>query len=156
MPTTATEMMTAPAIVVAPETGIADVARLLSSKQISGVPVCGPDGVLLGIVSEGDIIKPFREYVKSRRDWWLGMIAEGGSMSQSFLDAIRPDNRTAGEMMVRHVIAVEEDATLPRIAELMVRHRIKRLPVLRDGKVVGIVSRSDLVKAVAEAPAMLI
>ena len=91
-----------------------------------------------------------------QRDWWLGVIAEGEQLPQDFLDYIRQDTRTAADVMVHHVYAVEPDTTLPEIAELMVKHRIKRVPVLTDGRVVGVVSRSDLVAAISRAPGMLV
>jgi CBS domain-containing protein len=153
---TAADIMTQPVISVPPEAGIAEIADLLSRHSISAVPVCRADGTLVGLVSEGDILRPFRESVRRRAEWWLGLMAAGEELSQDFLDSIRPDNRTAREMMVQHVVVAEETTTLPQLAELMVKHRIKRLPVLREGRVVGIVSRSDLIRAVSRAPAMLI
>jgi CBS domain-containing protein len=156
MPITAADIMTAPAIVVRPETNMAEIASLLASKHFSAVPVCNPDNSLAGIVSESDILKPFRESVRARRDWWLGVIAEGEELPQDFLDYLRRDTRTAADVMVRHVITAEEHTPLPQLAELILSHAIKRLPVLRDGKVVGIVSRSDLVAAIVRTPAMLV
>jgi CBS-domain-containing membrane protein len=156
MSITAADIMTAPAIVVRPETNMAEIASLLASRHFSAVPVCHPDNTLAGIVSESDILKPFRESVRARRDWWLGTIAEGEELPQDFLDYLRRDTRTAADVMVRHVITAEEQTTLPQIAEMMLNHVIKRLPVLRDGKVVGIVSRADLVAAIARTPAMLV
>ncbi len=152
----AADIMTSPAVVVSPETSMAAIASLLASKHLSAVPVCHRDNTLAGIVSENDILKPFREFVRTRRDWWLGMIAEGEELPQDFLDYLRLDTRTAADVMVRHVHTATADMTLPQLAELMINHGIKRLPVLRDGKVVGIVSRADLVAAIARAPAMLV
>jgi CBS-domain-containing membrane protein len=156
MAITAADIMTAPAIVVRPETNMAEIASLLASKGLSAVPVCHPDNTLAGIVSESDILRPFRESVRARRDWWLGVISEGETLPQDFLDYLRQDTRTANDVMVRHVHTATETTTLPQLAELMLNHAIKRLPVLRDGKVVGIVSRADLVGAIARAPAMLV
>jgi CBS domain-containing protein len=156
MPKTAAEIMTAPAIVVALQASVAEIAALLADKHISAVPVCNPDGSLAGIVSEGDILRPLRESVRQKRDWWLGMLAEGGELSQEFLDYMRLDTRTAADIMARHVYTADESATLPQLAETMTAHAIKRLPVLRDGRVVGIVSRADVVAAIARKPAMLI
>src|SRR5437879_3950366 len=121
MATTAAEIMTSPAIVVAPEANLAEIAALLSSKRISAVPVCNPDNTLAGIVSEGDILRPFRESARLRRDWWLGLIAEGEELSQDFLDHLRRDLRTAADVMVRHVITANEQATVPQLAELMMK-----------------------------------
>jgi CBS-domain-containing membrane protein len=156
MAITAADIMTAPAIVVRPETNMAEIASLLATKHLSAVPVCHPDNTLAGIVSESDILKPFRQSVRARRDWWLGVIAEGEALPQDFLDYLRQDTRTANDVMVRHVYTAEEHTTLPQLAELMLNHAIKRLPILRDGKVVGIVSRADLVGAIVRAPGMLV
>jgi CBS-domain-containing membrane protein len=156
MAITAADIMTAPAIVVRPETNMAEIASLLASKGLSAVPVCHADNTLAGIVSESDILRPFRESVRARRDWWLGVVAEGEELPQDFLDYLRQDTRTANDVMVRHVYTAEEKTTLPQLAELMLNHAVKRLPILRDGKVVGIVSRADLVGAIVRAPAMLV
>ncbi|MGD0108905.1 MAG: CBS domain-containing protein [Rhodopila sp.] len=156
MSLTAADIMTAPAIVVRPDTNMAEVASLLASKHFSAVPVCRPDNTLVGIVSESDILRPFRESSRARRDWWLGVIAEGEELPQDFLDYLRRDTRTAADVMVHHVHTAEEHTTVPQLAELMLNHAIKRLPVLRDGKVVGVVSRADLVAAIVRSPAMLV
>jgi CBS domain-containing protein len=153
--TTAVEIMTAPAITVLPQASVAEIATLLTKNQISAVPVCGPDGHLMGLISEGDLLRPFRESVRRKRDWWLGLLADGEELSQQYLDYMRIDTRNAEDVMVPHVITTTEDATLPELAELMVNNHVKRLPVLRDGRVVGIVSRTDVLAALAKAPAML-
>ncbi len=152
----AEEIMTSPAISVSPQTNVAQIASLLASKHFSAVPVCNPDRTLVGIVSESDILKPFRESFRAKQDWWLGVIAEGEELPQDFLNYIRRDTRTAANIMVRQVITAEETATLPELAELMIKHAINRLPILRDGKLIGIVSRSDLVAAIAASPAVLV
>jgi CBS domain-containing protein len=154
MSLSAAEIMTAPAVVVRPETSMADVASLLASKHLSAVPVCHPDNTIAGIISESDILKPFRQSVRTKRDWWLGVFAEGEELPKDFLEYLRQDTRSAGDVMVRTVFTVDEQTPLPQLAELMIRHAVKRLPVLRDGKVVGIVSRADLVAAIVRFPGM--
>lgn len=155
MALTAADIMTKPAIFVAPESALADVAKLLADRHISAVPVCQADGTLLGLVSEAEILKPFRESVLEKRDWWLGMLAEGSDLSEDFLAYLRRDTRSADAVMVREVITTNEDATVPEMAELMTSHRVKRLPVLRDGRVIGVVSRADLVAAIARSPSLI-
>jgi predicted transcriptional regulator len=86
MSISAAEIMTAPAIVVGRNTSLADIAGLLTIRKISAVPVCGPDQTLLGIVSEADILKPFRESIRDKRDWWLGALAQGEDLPPAFLD----------------------------------------------------------------------
>lgn len=155
MSITAADIMTTPPVVVGPRSSMAEVAALLASRHFSAVPVCREDGSLVGMVSESDILRPFRESVRARRDWWLGVLADGEQLPQDFLDYIRQDRRTAGEIMTQTVITTTEDASLPELAEVMIKNTIKRLPVVRDGKLVGIVSRSDLVRAIATSPGML-
>jgi CBS domain-containing protein len=155
MVSTAADVMTSTVISVLPTATIAEIAALLSERHISAAPVCDREGKLLGLVSEGDLLRPFRESAKLRRDWWLGLLASGEELSDQFLDYIRLDTRTAADVMVRHVVTAEENATLPHLAELMIQHGIKRIPILRNGRVIGIVSRADLVAAIARAPALL-
>jgi CBS domain-containing protein len=154
MSITAADIMTSQVTAVTRHTNMAEIASLLASKHLSAVPVCDPDNKIVGIVSESDILKPFRESVRTRRDWWLGVMAEGEELPQDFLDYIGQDKRTAADVMTSNVLTIEEDSTLPQIAELMIKHAIKRLPVVRDGKLVGIVSRADLVAAIARTPGM--
>lgn len=156
MSLTAVDIMTSPVITVAPRTGMAEIVTLLARHHLSAVPVCNPDHTLAGIVSESDVLMPFRESVRARREWWLGMFAEGEELPEDFLNYVRRDSRTAADVMVRRVYTAPESATLPELAELMVRHGIKRLPIVRQDKLVGIVSRSDLVAAIAANPAMLV
>lgn len=152
----AAEIMTTPVVTVPPTASAADIATLLAGKRISAVPVVDDDGRLQGIVSESDILRPFRETARQKRDWWLGLIAEGGELSQEYLDYVRRDTRTARELMARAVVTATEDATLPQLAEIMMSHNARRVPVVRDGRVVGIVSRADLIAAIAREPAMLV
>lgn len=156
MAITAADMMTAPAIVVLPQAGVVEIATILADKNISAVPVCDADGALVGIVSEADILRPFRESARLRRDWWLSSVAAGYEVSQGFLDFMRNDTRTAADVMVHRVVTANEGTPLPQLAELMVANGVKRIPIVRNGKVVGIVSRADVVAALARAPAMLV
>lgn len=156
MPVLASELMTQPVVTVTPQATLAEIAELLAGKRISAVPVCNPGGALAGIVTEADVLRPFRESSRQRQDWWLSAFAEGEDLAPEFLDYIRRDHRTAAEVMARHVITAGEQATLPELAELMVKHAVKRIPILRDGRVVGIVSRADMIRALARAPAMLV
>src|SRR3954471_11393847 len=109
-----------------------------------------------GIVSEEDVLRPFRASVGQRRDWWLTLLAEGESLGQEFLHYIRADSRSAAEVMVRDVRTAREQTALPELAEMMIQHGVKRIPIVQVGRVVGIVARSDLVRAIADAPAMLV
>ena len=145
-------IMTRAVVTAAPDDTVAAVAALFSRHGISGVPVCEKDGTLLGIISEGDLMRPFGEANRLRRDWWLGLLADGEALAPEFLEYVRVDRRRARDLMSRDVVTATEATPADRIADLLERHRIKRVPILRDGKVVGIVSRADLVRALARTP----
>ncbi len=155
MPVVASDIMSHPPVTARPEQSIAEVAALLAERGISAVPVCASDKVLLGIISELDIIRPFRESARQRSDWWLSLL-EAETLSQEFMDFVRRDNRSAADVMQKHVITAGRDTTLPQLAELMTAHSLKRIPIVEQGQVVGIVSRADIVSAIARSPAMLV
>jgi CBS domain-containing protein len=125
---------------------VRDVAKLLLKHGISAVPVVDASGALLGIVSEGDLVRRRHISRDDRASWWLQMLAEGEDLAPEFLAYVRSGDRLLQDLMTREVVTVEEETLLPEIARLLEEHRIKRVPVLRQGRVVGIVSRADLVR----------
>ena len=155
MPLYAANVMTSKVITAGPDDTIAHVAQLLARHHISAVPVCAADGALVGMVSEGDLMRSFGTETENRRAWWLRMLAEGTELAPAFLAAVRQDQRHVKDVMTTRVTTVAEGTPLREIADLIVQHRIKRVPVVRDGKVVGIVSRADLVRVIAETPGEL-
>lgn len=152
MTITAADLMTSPVVTVMPSTVIGDVAGMLVDKRISAMPVCRPDGSLVGIISELDVMRPFRDSVRRKRERWLGLMAEGEGLSQAFLDYLRDETKAASDLMVRHVVTGRPNSTLAELAEMMTSHGVKRIPIVDGGRVVGIVSRSDLVRAIAKVP----
>jgi CBS domain-containing protein len=142
-------IMTRNVITARPDDSVATVAALLSTHEISAVPVCDQDGKLLGIVSEGDLMQPFGQENALRRSWWLGMLAEGTELAPEFLDYVRLDHRRVDALMNAEVITASEQASAAEVADLLIKHRIKRVPVMRDGRMVGIVSRADLIRAMS-------
>lgn len=152
MTMTAADLMTFPVISVTPDAGIGHVAELMVDKRISALPVCKPDGSLAGIISELDVMRPFRESVRRKRDRWLGLIAEGETLSLDFLDYLREDHKAASDLMVRQVVTATPKTTLAELAEMMISHGVKRIPIIDGGSLVGIVSRSDLLRAIAGTP----
>ena len=142
---TAADVMTTEVVTVVPDTPVRDIAELLYSRHISGVPVVEHDRVI-GIVSEGDLIGHVGAIGEPRRSWWLSLFSDE---STSARDYAKTHGRTARDVMTASVISVEETATLAEIARLVERHRIKRVPVLRDGKLVGIISRGNLLQGLA-------
>jgi CBS domain-containing protein len=145
-------IMTRTVVSAGPDDTVSTIAALFTKNGISAVPVCDKDGTLLGIISEGDLMRPFGEANKLHRDWWLGMLAEGELLAPEFLDYLRVDRRRARDLMTKDVITATDDTHVDKIADLLQRHRIKRVPIVKNGKVVGIVSRADLIRALAQMP----
>jgi CBS domain-containing protein len=142
------DIMTSNVISVDAKTRTQDVARLMLANQISAVPVVDATGAPIGMVSEGDLIGRTEAERETRKDWWLALLAEGEPLSAEFLSSVRLD-RTAGDVMTRPAITISEDTEVGEIARLLQSHRIKRVPVVRGGRMVGIVSRQDLLRALA-------
>jgi CBS domain-containing protein len=147
MPINVADIMTRQVIIARPDSTVAEVASLLTGHDISAVPVCADDGTLLGIISEGDLMRPFRQEHGLRRDWWIGILSSGEELARALADYIRQDHRGASDLMTQPVITASETASLVEIADLLLRHNIKRVPIVRDHQVVGIVSRVDLIRA---------
>ena len=145
----ATDVMTAPAVVVAPDAPVEEIARLLLKRGISAVPVAGSDGRLEGIVSEGDLVRRVELGTELHPSWWLVAFANEDAIAH---DYAKSRGRRAADVMTREVVTVNEEAGLAEIAVLLERHRIKRVPVVRDQRVIGIVSRADLIRGLASLP----
>ena len=147
----AREIMSSAVVAVGPDTPIGNVAKILRDRGISAVPVVDETGSALGMVSEGDLIGRNDIDREARRDWWLTLLAEGEALNPDFLASLRPSERRACNVMTAPVVTVGEETEIDDVARLLTAYRIKRVPVLRDGRIVGIVSRADLVRALAEA-----
>ncbi|MGA2495605.1 MAG: CBS domain-containing protein [Roseiarcus sp.] len=143
---TAGDLMTTAIVSVAIGTSVRDVARLLLEKRISAVPVLGADQKLLGMVSEGDLVGRNDVDRVARRDWWLTLLVDGQPAAES-LEALV--SRPVEQVMRAPVMTIEAQAPLHEIAEMFCVYDVKRLPVMRGGRIAGIVSRSDLVRAMA-------
>lgn len=155
MTMTAADIMTQPVRTVRPDASVAEIARLLSDHEISAVPVCDADGQVVGMLSEGDLLRPVGKEHGTKRAWWLNLLAEGTDLAPTFPECISVENQRASNLMVGPVITASPDASVPELADLLVRYHIKRLPILQDGKLVGIVSRADLVRALARTPSAI-
>jgi CBS domain-containing protein len=152
MPMNARDLMSRDVVTVTPDTPLREVARTLIGHGISAVPVVDAAGALVGMVSEGDLVGRKRTERETRSEWWLMRLAEGEPLSGDFLDHLQSPLAVAREVMSRPVIAVGEETPMDEIATLMAAHRVKRVPVLRDGRVVGIVRRADLLRAIGGGP----
>lgn len=124
-----------------------DVALLLLEKRISAIPVLAPDQRVVGMVSEGDLLGRTDADRLARRDWWLAMLKEGRWLPPEPLETLVA--RPVEQVMRAPVMTIEARAPLHEIAEMLRAYDVKRLPVMRGDRMVGIVSRSDLVRAMA-------
>jgi CBS domain-containing protein len=140
------QIMTRPVITVTPETTIVDAANLMLQKHVSGLPVVDIGGKLVGVVSEGDFIRRSEIGTGRKRGRWLKFILGPGTSASDF---VHEHGRKVGEVMTKSPLTITEDITLGEIVELMEKNNVKRLPVMRGDKVVGIVSRANLLQAVA-------
>ncbi len=151
MAVTAKDIMSKTVLSVRPETSVPAIAKLLIDNEISAVPVVDEAGKLVGIVSEGDLMKPFSAKYRAKREWWLELLAEGERLAPEFIEYIKLEHHKAADVMTKPVITVTEETDVGAISDLMIEHRIKRVPVLRGDKIVGIVSRADIVRILANA-----
>ena len=145
----AKDVMTTEVVSVTPDTPTSKIARLLLEKGISAVPVVDASGMPIGMVSEGDLIGRNDRDREARRDWWLAMLAEGEDLNSDFLGQLRAQERSARDVMAAPIVSVTENTEVREVARLLAAHRVKRVPVVRDGRIVGIVSRADLLRALA-------
>lgn len=139
----AKDIMTPDVSTVGPAAEVAEVARLMLERCISAVPVVDGKRRVLGIVSEGDLIRRAECGAEGRRSWWLALVAD---RTAEFIKAY--GTRTK-DLMTRDVITVSEGAPLGEIARTLETHRIKRVPVVQDGRLSGIVSRADVLRGLA-------
>ena len=145
----ARDLMTTSLVVVPPETPVAGVAQLLASRGISAVPVADAEGRLHGLVTEGDLIRRLAEEKRGPLGWFLGLFGDSRKLADRFAKA---HGAKAEDVMTRDLVSVGEEASADEIARLMEKHNIRRVPVLKDGKLAGIVSRADLLRAVLMPP----
>lgn len=146
----AKSVMTTDIVAVSSQTTVAEAARRMLIHHVSAVPILDLDNRPLGMVSEGDVMRYFGAQFQSKRAQWLRMLAEGETLAPEFLAEIRLNQRHVSEIMRTPVVSAGEEASLAELADLMLKHGIKRVPILRDGVLVGMVSRSDVIRAVVE------
>jgi CBS domain-containing protein len=139
------DVMTKAVVSVHPDTSAREIARLLLDNGISAVPVVDSNGAPIGMVSEGDLIGRDDAAREARRDWWLTLLAEGEALNTEFVASLRAPERTARDIMSTPVVTVGEDTEVGEIARLLAAYRVKRVPVVRDG-------RANLLRALADQP----
>lgn len=143
----ARDVMVSPVVTVKHSATVQDVATTLLERKISAVPVVDQADKVIGMVSEADLLHRVEAGTERRRSWLLRAF----SAETVAADFVKARSRKVTDIMTPAVIAVTPDTPLYEIAALLERHRIKRVPVIADGKLVGIVSRANLVQAVASA-----
>jgi len=144
----AKDVMTKQVASVGPDASVQEIARLLLGRRISAVPVVDDRGRVIGMVSEGDLMRRPESQTESRSSWWLDLL---GGPEERAREYLKSHGLTARDVMTRKVITADENSPLETIATLLERNRIKRVPVLRGGKLVGIVSRANLLHGLVAA-----
>jgi CBS domain-containing protein len=140
------QIMTRNVITVRPDSSIVDAAKLMLERHVSGLPVLDKDGALVGIVSEGDFLRRSEIGTQRKRPRWLQYLMSPGRAANEF---VHQSGRKVEEIMARDPVTVTEDTQLEELVSLMEKHDIKRLPVMQNDRVVGIVTRANLLQAVA-------
>lgn len=140
------QIMTRSVISVTPDTTIVEAANIMLQRHVSGLPVVDETGKLVGIVSEGDFIRRSEIGTQRKRGRWLKFILGPGKSASDF---VQEHGRKVSEVMTTSPVTITEDTALAEIVDIMEQNNIKRLPVVRGDKVVGLVSRANLLQAVA-------
>jgi len=141
------QIMTHKVISVTPDTSIVDAANTMLQQRVSGLPVVGETGKLVGIVSEGDFIRRKEIGTERKRGRWLRFLVGSGREASDF---VHERGCKVGEIMTPEPVTVSEQASLEQIVTVMEKNHVKRLPVISAGELVGIVTRADLLRAVAD------
>jgi len=142
------DIMTTPVISVEPSTSVAEAAKLILSNRISGLPVTRRDCTLVGMISEGDLLRRGELGTEPKRPSWLEFFVGSGKLADEYVHA---HGRTVEAVMSADPVTTRRDATLDEVVATISRHRIKRLPLLENGRMIGIVTRSDVPRALARA-----
>ena len=140
----ARDVMTKTVTTARPDTLVRDLARTLIEQRISGAPVVDDQGHVVGIVSDSDLLHRAELGTDTRRKSWLSFFADTDALAR---DYAKSHGMRVADVMSRHVISVAADDELSTVADVLDRNRIKRVPVLEDGRLVGLISRTDLVRA---------
>jgi len=139
----ASDVMVTSVVTVGPDARVFEVAQQLLNNRISAIPVVGDKGEILGIVSEGDLLNRHEAETTHRKSWWLELLASRETMAA---DYVRSHSQHVTDVMTRNVITAPPEMLVADLASLLETHRIKRVPIVKDGKMIGIVSRANLLQ----------
>lgn len=142
----AKEIMTTNVACAKADQSIHDVARILLERSVSALPVVDNDGHLIGVISEGDLLRRVETGTERKQSWWLDMLVSNEEKSRDYLKSHAVHVR---DVMTKDVITIEEDTPVSEIAGIIEENRIKRVPVLRGERLIGIVSRADIIRVLA-------
>ena len=148
----ARDVMVAPVVTVKPSATVQEVAKQFLERQISAAPVVDDKGKLVGIVSEGDLLHRVEAGTERRRSWLLRAFTEADTLAAEY---VKSHGRKVSDVMTRTVITAAPETPLHEIATLLEKNAIKRLPILENGQLVGVVSRANLLQAVASSRQLL-
>ena len=148
----AIDVMTSQIVTATPQTTVQDAAKLMINNRISGLPIVDADRQLVGIITEGDLLRRAETGTERQRSGWSEWFSPNSRLAGEF---IKSHARRVADVMSGDLVSATELATLGEIADLMEAKRIKRVPILHDGKLVGIVSRADLLRVLASGGANL-
>jgi CBS domain-containing protein len=140
------DIMTSPVVSIEPDTSIVQAVQIMLQRHISGLPVVDKDGRLVGVVTEGDLLRRAETGTERKRPRWLEFLVGPGRLADEYT---RTHGRKVSEVMTADPVTATEDMPLEEIVKLMEKRRIKRVPVMRGETVVGIVSRANLLHALA-------
>ncbi|HEX3575774.1 MAG TPA: CBS domain-containing protein [Rhodopila sp.] len=138
------DVMTRNCITIASDATVEEAVNLMLSRNISGLFVVDKDGTLAGVVTEGDLMRRDELGTQRNRPWWLRLLVSPARQAADFTQA---NGRHVRDVMTDDVLSIAQDAPLEEVVATMEKNRIKRLPVTADGRVVGVVSRADLLRA---------
>jgi CBS domain-containing protein len=144
--TTAADLMTRDLLKATPDMPLGEVAALILDRRLSALPVVDRDDHLLGEISEGDLVRAAETGREDGRAWWLTLLT---SSRAELREGLLHGGQTVGDVMSKDVLMVPEGEQLARLIELLARPRVKRLTVVRDGRLIGVVSRVDLLRHLA-------
>jgi CBS domain-containing protein len=144
----ALDVMVRDVVTVRPDDSVAEAVRRLAEHDVSALPVVDIDDNVVGVISEADLVHREEIGTEKHRSWWLEAVTPASTLAGEFA---KSHGRRVEEVMSTDVVSAAEDTPLGEIATILERYRIKRVPILRGGKLVGIVSRSNLIQALASS-----
>jgi CBS domain-containing protein len=142
----AMDVMVHDVITIGPDASVAEAAKLIAQNDVSALPVVDDHGRLVGIISEGDLMNREEIGTEIHHPWWIEAVTPAAKLATEFA---KSHGKRVEEVMSEDVITATEETPLVEIAAILERNRIKRVPIVRDGELVGIVSRTNLVQALA-------